>query len=150
MCACVCVCVYIWITLLYIWNTVNILQLKKKKDKPNLILQWLKIKIVAYSFLYSHLVVVVQLVNCVWLLRPHGLLLPGSSVQGVPQARILEWVAISFFSFSRGSSWPRDQTLVSYMQVLYHWATREALYCKLRGRFLPPADSGNRTPSMWL
>ena len=34
--------------------------------------------------------------------------LPGSSFHGISQARILEWVAISF---SRGSSWPRDQTL---------------------------------------
>ena len=31
---------------------------------------------------------------------------PGSSVHGILQARILEWVAISF---SRGSSQPRDQ-----------------------------------------
>ena len=35
---------------------------------------------------------------------------PGSSVQGILQARILEWVAISF---SRGSSRPRDRTHVS-------------------------------------
>ena len=35
---------------------------------------------------------------------------PGSSVHGIFQARILEWVATSF---SRGSSWPRDQTRVS-------------------------------------
>ena len=35
---------------------------------------------------------------------------PGSSVQGILQARILEWVAISF---SRGSFQPREQTLVS-------------------------------------
>ena len=35
---------------------------------------------------------------------------PGSSVPGISQARILEWVAISF---SRGSSQPRDQTHVS-------------------------------------
>ena len=35
---------------------------------------------------------------------------PGSSVHGISQARILEWVAISF---SRGSFWPRDQTQVS-------------------------------------
>ena len=35
---------------------------------------------------------------------------PGSSVQGILQARILEWIAISF---SRGSSWPRDQIQVS-------------------------------------
>ena len=37
---------------------------------------------------------------------------PGSSVHGILQARILEWVAIPF---SRGSSWPRDQILVSCM-----------------------------------
>ena len=35
---------------------------------------------------------------------------PGSSVHGILQARILEWVA---FPFSRGSSWPRDQTPIS-------------------------------------
>ena len=34
---------------------------------------------------------------------------PGSSVHGILQARILEWVAISF---SRGSPQPRDQTQV--------------------------------------
>ena len=48
---------------------------------------------------------------------------PGSSVHGISQARILEWVAISY---SRGSSWPRDWTWVSCVscigrQVLYHW-----------------------------
>ena len=36
---------------------------------------------------------------------------PGSSVHGILQARTLEWVAISF---SRGSSWPRDQTPISW------------------------------------
>ena len=36
--------------------------------------------------------------------------LPGSSVHGILQARILEWVAIPF---SRGSSQPRDRTQVS-------------------------------------
>ena len=35
---------------------------------------------------------------------------PGSSVRGLSQARILEWVAISF---SKGLSRPRDQTHVS-------------------------------------
>ena len=36
--------------------------------------------------------------------------LPGSSAHGISQARILEWVA---FSFYRGSSWPRDWTQIS-------------------------------------
>ena len=37
-------------------------------------------------------------------------ILPGSSVHGILQARIVEWVAISF---SRGSSWPRNRSRVS-------------------------------------
>ena len=61
-------------------------------------------------------------------LRPHGLVgLPGSSISGIIQARILEWVAISS---SRGSSWPRmgPTSRVSCIDrcVLYHWATWEA------------------------
>ena len=52
--------------------------------------------------------------------------LPGSSVHGISQARILEWIAISF---SRGSTQPRNRTHISCIvrQVLYHRATREAL-----------------------
>ena len=40
---------------------------------------------------------------------------PGSSVHGILQARILEWVAISF---SRGSSQPRDQNHISYVSCI--------------------------------
>ena len=40
---------------------------------------------------------------------------PGSSVHGISQARVLEWVAISF---SRGSSLPMDETWVSSNQTL--------------------------------
>ena len=46
-------------------------------------------------------------------LQPHGL---GSSVHGIFQARVLEWVAISFF---RGSSPPRDRTQVSNIEGKY-------------------------------
>ena len=50
---------------------------------------------------------------------------PSSSVLGIFQARILEWIAISF---SRGSSWARDRTQVSCTagRFLPDWATREA------------------------
>ena len=49
--------------------------------------------------------------------------LPGSSVHEIFQARILEWVAISY---SRGSSWPRNWTRVSWIscigrRILYHY-----------------------------
>ena len=37
----------------------------------------------------------------------------GYTVHGIPQARILEWVAVPF---SRGSSQPRDQTHVSHIE----------------------------------
>jgi len=51
--------------------------------------------------------------------------LPGSSIHGIHQARILEWVAISF---SRGSSLPSDQTWVSCIagRCFTLWVTREA------------------------
>ena len=48
--------------------------------------------------------------SCLTLCDPMDCSSPGSSVHGIIQASILEWVAIPF---SRGSSRPRDQTCVS-------------------------------------
>ena len=48
--------------------------------------------------------------SCPTLCDPVDCSPPGSSVHGILQARILEWVAISF---TRGSSLPRDGTRVS-------------------------------------
>ena len=48
--------------------------------------------------------------SCLTLFYPMDCSPLSSSVHGISQARILEWVAISF---SRGSSWPRDWTHVS-------------------------------------
>ena len=50
--------------------------------------------------------------SCPTLCDPVDCSLPGFSVHGILQARILEWVAISF---SRGSSSPRDRTRVSHI-----------------------------------
>ena len=66
-------------------------------------------------------VCVKSLQSCLTLCNPVDCSPPGSSVLGISQARILEWVAILS---SRGSSQPRDQTHVSYIsciggQVLY-------------------------------
>ena len=65
--------------------------------------------------------------SCLTLCDPTDCTSPGSSVHGILQTRILEWVAISF---SRGSSWPRDGTWVSCIAGRFFtaWATREALY----------------------
>ena len=54
---------------------------------------------------------------------------PDSSVHGILQARILEWVAISF---SRGSSQPRDRTQVSHIagRLFNLCISREALKYK--------------------
>ena len=60
---------------------------------------------------------------------------PDSSVYEISQARILEWVAISY---SRGSSRPRDQTCVSFMGRwgLHHWAAWKATEPRARISFL--------------
>ena len=54
----------------------------------------------------------------------------GSSIHGILQTRILQWIAISF---SRRSSWPRDWTSISYTGrwTVHHWATN------LRPLFFP-------------
>ena len=83
---------------------------------------------------------------------------PGSSVHGLFQARILEWIAISS---SRGSSWPRNQTRLSCSactgrRILYSWSIWEAIQpffgrgkktqqCILRG----PVNKTRLVGQMW-
>ena len=68
--------------------------------------------------------------SCLTLCNPMECSPPGSSIHGILQARILEWVAISF---SRGSSRPRDWTQVSHIagRSFNLWPTREAHYSLL-------------------
>ena len=66
---------------------------------------------------------------CPALLGPIDCSPPGSSIHGISEARILEWVAISF---PRGTSQSRVQAHITCVSstgrwVLYHWATYEAL-----------------------
>ena len=68
--------------------------------------------------------------SCLTLCNPMDCSPLGSSVHGTSQARIPEWVAISF---SRWSSWPRDWTWVSCISCLsrwihYHCTTWEAVF----------------------
>ena len=69
----------------------------------------------------------VKSLSRVWPCDPADCSPPGFSVHGILQARILEWVAISF---SRRSSQPRDRTLVSRIagRRFNLWAIREALF----------------------
>ena len=64
--------------------------------------------------------------SCPNLCNPMDCSLPRFSVHGIFQARIPEWVAISF---SRGSSQPRDRTQVSCIvgRSFTVWATREVI-----------------------
>ena len=61
--------------------------------------------------------------SCLTLSDPIDCSLPGSSVHGILQAIVLEWVTISF---SRGSSRPRDRTRVSHIggRRFNLWTTR--------------------------
>ena len=63
--------------------------------------------------------------SCPTLCDPMDCSLPGSSIHGIFQARVLDWIAISF---SRRSSWLRDWTRVSHSVGRHFtiWATREA------------------------
>ena len=62
--------------------------------------------------------------SCLTLCDPMDCSLPGSSVHGIFQAIVLEWIAISF---SRVSSQPRARTRVSHIvdRRFTVWATRE-------------------------
>ena len=62
---------------------------------------------------------------CLTLCNPMDSSQPGSSVHGISQAPVLDWVAISS---SRGSLKSRGGTWVSCIgrQILYHWASWEA------------------------
>ena len=99
---------------------------------------------------------------CPTLWDPMDYSLPGSSVHGILQWRLLEWVAISFL---RGSSEPRDQTRVSCIAGRFFtvWGTKEALvtYQKITYLFSiipvlygftqpsPPPNLGQDRSALW-
>ena len=78
--------------------------------------------------------------SCLTLCNLMDCSLPGSSVHGILQARVLEWVAISF---SRGSSRPRDRTQVSCIagRFFTNWANREARGRTQRSPYPSPSNS---------
>ena len=88
------VCMYIHIRPQFLIWLDDAVQVLYRKRKPAILNRKVKV-------LVSEL--------CLTLCDPIDCSPPGSSVRGILQARILEWVAISF---SRGSSQLRDQTQV--------------------------------------
>ena len=84
--------------------------------------------------------------TCPTLCDPMDCSLPGSSVHGIFQAMVLEWIAISF---SKGSSQPRDRTRVSRIidRRFTLWATREVWVAwKLKAKVLVVQSS----LTLWL
>ena len=81
--------------------------------------------------------------SCLTLCNPVDCSLPGSSIHEILQAKILEWIAISF---SRGSSWTRDWTQVSRIagRCFNLWATREA-----PGSTVIDTPRNNVLPAIW-
>ena len=105
---------------------------QKKKTKTGLVLSFLKL----FVFLYTQ-----SLQSGPTHCDPTDNSLPGSSVHGILQARILEWVAMST---SRGSSWPRDRTCISYISCNGRWVFFLPL--------VPPGKAGHpflNHPSLW-
>ena len=104
------------------WNQTNwmfsIIKEREKRTSPWKLVKW--VHACVHAHLLSHVRLFCNLMDC----RP-----PGSSVHGISQTRVLEWVAISS---SRGSFRPRDGIQVFGAScigrwIFYHWATREAL-----------------------
>ena len=92
---------------------------------PLLILIWLFVFLLLSHKSSVNILDISQSRSAVWLCHTMDCSLPCSSLRGILQARILEWIAVSF---SRGSSQPRDQTQNSHIAGGFFtiWATREA------------------------
>ena len=98
----------------------------EKGNYPDFLWLWNKKKTSQAKMWNTYVCVCAQLCPTLW--NPMDCSLPGFSIQGIFQTRILEWVAIPF---SRGSSWLSGQTCVSCFYstgrwTLYHWAPWEA------------------------
>ena len=104
------------------WNisTIFIVTFKKKNVCE---MRWICDS--AHKLLISFICMCLVAKLCLTLCYPMDCNLPGSSVYGIFQARIVEWIAISL---CRGSSQPRDWICTSCIgkQILYQWATWEA------------------------
>ena len=83
-----------------------------------------------YRFLYQ---VCAESVSYFWLFGITWTVAPGSSVYAIFQARILEWVAISYSRWSFQSSGRTPASSVSWAgrQILHHCTTEEAPYSKV-------------------
>ena len=87
--------------------------------------------LVKYIMTCTHRYVVVLCLvakSCLTLFDPMDCSPPGSSVHGISQARILEWVAISFSRSSQSSDWTWTPAMRADSLII--WATRETCIFK--------------------
>ena len=102
-------------------------------------------RITEYSYMLPF--PLVQLLNHVLLFcNPIDHSPPGSSVCGISQARILEWIAISF---SSGSSWPQDQTCI-YCIAGGFFTTKSPTHSSVLAWRIPGMAEPGGLPSMGL
>ena len=111
-------------TLLSSWNTITKKARIGNNGRCRRNAKFIKVLLTIRNYLYNYYLskwgcVVLVSQSCLTLCNPTDCSPPGSSAHGVLQARILDWLDIPF---SRGSSWPRDQTLVSCIagSFFYH------------------------------
>ena len=107
---------------------------EKGKQCNEILSHWMEVRLVNILGDFLQPTSVTSIVVYAWsaLCNPMHCSLPGSPVHEVFQARILQWVAISF---SMGSSWPRDQTHVSSVSCIAGgfftcWAIKEEIHYK--------------------
>ena len=90
---------------------------------------------------------VIQLCQTPCVGDPMDYRLPGSSVHGIFQARILDWVVISF---SRGYSWSRDRNWVScIVSRLYHLSYQGIPLCEICYILIKQKNSSLMEENSW-
>ena len=106
---------------------------------------FLTLACILFCLFVSHSVWLSCSVSQVWLCHPMDCDPPGSSVHGILQTRIQEWVSLSF---SRGSFWPRGWTHISHIAGRFFtiWATERLLLNHERHRDSWPLEEKN---SIW-
>ena len=82
--------------------------------------------------------------SCMTLCEPMDYSLPGSSVHGILQARILNWVAMFF---SSGSSWPRNRNFISCISCVAGRFFTVALAYETRKIFFASAIKNTLSPN---
>ena len=111
------------------YNWFPMLLVSSVYNNDSIVCVCVRAHIYSFLFLYHFLtsdIICAQSLSCVLLCDHMDCSPPGSSVHGILQARILEWVAMPS---SRGSSQPGDRTQFSCIAGGFFtvWATREAL-----------------------